>query len=127
MMMKPALLRRLAFLLLALFGFAQGSVALAACTLDRGTLSTAMAAPQPGMQDDCDNSAMVGVRVEANRCLAHCTADLQVCGDPVALAHAPAPAFFMPVVTPHLVMPKGLDVPPPGAPPARILLHSFLI
>jgi hypothetical protein len=60
--------------------------------------------------------------------LAHCTSDLQLAGLSVALVRSPAAAPVLVVEaagrTPDAI---ASYEPPPGGPPRRILLHSFLI
>ena len=127
--MKLIFLRRVAVVLIALLGFAQASVAFAACPLERGTLSH-MIAPQDGEPcDDCATSVTGFDSLYANRCLAHCTADLQLTGDAVAIVRGPGDAAILhaPRADLRLAILTGLDGPPPGALPSRILLHSFLI
>jgi hypothetical protein len=65
----------------------------------------------------------------ANRCFAHCTADLQAVGEPVVLARSAAdrPILLLPRTEVRISPHTGLDGAPPGAPPRRVLLHSFLI
>jgi hypothetical protein len=115
--MNRRLIRRVSIWLIALLAFAQVSFALAACSMDRGSLASMLE-----MTADCGDC-------EAHRCVAHCTADLQLSGSPAALAVYPSDA-------PVLVLPRAqLDrapgavarVSPPGIVPVRILLHSFLI
>ena len=127
--MKPRFLRRIAVLLLASLAFAQASVAFAVCPLERGMLSHTIA-PQPNEPcAGCGTSATGYDSLYANRCLAHCTADLQLTGDAVAMVRRPGDAVMLlaPRADLRLRLRAGLDAPPPGAPPHRILLHSFLI
>ena len=121
--------RWIALLLLAATGFAQASVALADCPMERGQFSRTMA---PAVEGPCETGTqfMPDRPRYANRCLAHCTADLKAAGQPVALvpSAADSPALrLLQRATRTPVEHRGLDVPPPGAPPLRILLHSFLI
>ena len=61
-----------------------------------------------------------------------CAAQRAEAGQPSATTCAPRemsarqPVLLLPVVRSD-VRPRGLDGPPSGAPPRRILLHSFLI
>ena len=119
--MNRRLLRRFAVALIALLAFAQAGVALAGCFMDRGGMANM------AMLGDCCNPApeFEPVPELKNDCLAHCTADLQLSGLPVALVQAPADA-------PVLLVPLPLATyPPPPLPtpsiPSRILLHSYLI
>ena len=59
----------------------------------------------------------------------HCTADLQLTGSAVALVRSPAQSnsLFMPVSDSNLAVRTGLESRPPGTPPSRIFLHSFLL
>jgi hypothetical protein len=131
--MSRRLLRRFALALIAFFAFAQASVALAACAMDRGEMG-AMAAQayESGAADEgcCAQPSLKFPEAQvANNCFAHCTADLQLAGFPVALVQVPA-------ATPVLLLPQPerrspgravLEAPPPPTVTSRILLHSFLI
>ena len=125
--MNLRLIRRVALGLVAVLAFAQASVVLAACSMDRGSMASMLEMAQGC--GSCEPQADGEVAQSANRCVAHCTADLQLGGSTVALARSPAyvPVLLLPPVdrlaSPH----TGLDQVPPGTPPRRILLHSFLI
>lgn len=114
--MNRRLIRRFSIWLIALLAFAQTSVALAACSMDRGSL-----APMLEMSSDCGDCA--------NRCIAHCTADLQLSGSCAALAVHPADVPVLVLARAEVDRaPCAADpVSPPGTVPIRILLHSFLI
>ena len=115
-----------AILLLAMMAFAQASLAVAACAMDRAMLGSAMEMSGPECEA-CD-TPVSGSMVTANQCVAHCTADLQQVGEPNVLPHRPAAApmvWLRPAGPPPQV--PGLVVSPPGKPPHRVLLHSFLI
>ncbi len=124
--MVRVLKRRVALLLIGLLVFSQAAVALAACSMDRGTVAQAMAS-----DDACAGCASAPGRAAPIRsvCMAHCTSDLQLAGIAVAMAAAPADLPVLMVARPELrSTPRtGLSTPPSGAPPHRILLHSFLI
>ena len=119
--------RRIALVLVALLGFMQASIALAACTMDRGALgpvSADLAAMECGEPEHTNPEP-----VNRNLCLAHCTADL-------TSGSVPAPTVMAVSQTPLFILPRSdspakpfmhAQVPPPGMPPPRILLHSFLI
>jgi len=124
--MNRSLLRRTAILLSALFLFAQGSVALAACLMDRGSMAPAM---EMAADADCDCGAMEANTTPSANCFAHCTADLQVPGGAAVLVRAPADCAVLHVVAfrdPSFQIVPG-KAPPPRGVPSRILLHSFLI
>lgn len=126
--MKPRFRRWIALLLLAATAFAQASVSLAACPMDRGALvQTIAAAAAP----HCEMGTHVKQDVPryANRCVAHCTADLQLAGLPTAIVRSPAdtPVLVVAAEYQQRFSDTGLEVPPPGTPPPRILLHSFLL
>ena len=127
--MTLRLTRRIAILLIGLLVFAQASVALAACTLDRGSLPQMMGASSEMPCGDCGVSMTDFGPLYANRCVAHCTADLQLAGMQAALACSAAdvPALFLPRTELRAGLTLGLEAPPPGTPPRRVLLHSFLI
>jgi hypothetical protein len=112
---------------MALLAFAQASVALAACSMDRGGMAQ-MVTVGDGC-GDCNAEVKTYVPQYANRCVAHCTADLQLNGLALALVRGPAdaPVLLVPRVEPRFLGGAGLEAPPPGAVPPRILLHSFLI
>jgi len=116
-------------LVLALLAFAQESVAFSSCSMDRGTMNTAMAAGNDKSGADCEGSVTDAVPQNANLCALHCTWDLQVAGVAVALLRSPADLPILTVALSHTApAPRtGLHAPPSGAPPHRILLHSFLI
>jgi hypothetical protein len=122
--MAGILKRRVALLLIGLLVFAQGAVALAACSMERGmTAPIAMAADE--RCPDCPSPAAQAQN--GNLCVAHCTSDLQLAGVTVSLVRGPVQLPVLVVSRPTALLPAGLDVPPSGAPPRRILLHSFLI
>jgi hypothetical protein len=124
--MNVRAIRRLALALIALLAFAQVSVALAACSMDRGTLAQAVAMPADSPCTDCGPIVTDYDPLHANRCVAHCTADLQLAGLPIANVRAACDA-------PVLLVPRA-EPPPdirftaePLQLPRRVLLHSYLI
>jgi hypothetical protein len=119
-------LRRLAISLIALFLFAQASVVLAACAMDRASMAQAMTAT--GSDDSCACGGTEMQQPVTATCMAHCTADLQMAALPVALVRAPAtaPALLVPRLEVHPCLAR-LQMPRPSPLPRRILLHSFLI
>jgi len=113
----------IAFLMLATLAFAQAAVALTVCSMERGELAQ--------MTDDCTcvSTASGSMALGTNGCVVHCTSDLQQAGfaiGPVSGA-VNAPVLLVSLVEPLWSRNQGLDSSPPGAPPRRILLHSFLI
>ena len=118
--------RRISIWLIAMLVFAQASLAVAACTMDRGSLAPML---EMGAGCDCETELKPDAPQYANRCVAHCTADLQLSGSMTALVRSPAyvPVLWLPPIERHASPRTGLDETPPGAPPSRILLHSFLI
>ncbi len=110
---------------LAVLVFAQGSIALAACQMDRGTMGPMQ------MDAGCDGcpSTPAGVVALDNTCVAHCTSDLQLSSAPVEpvcdAGAATAPWLTLPAD--QTLARTAFESPPPRALPARILLHSFLI
>lgn len=128
MPLKRRFKRWLTLLVLAAIAFAQASFAFSDCQVGRGRLAQAIGITE---KPPCSDSVMA---VEAwtkytNRCLAHCTADLQATGTAVALVRAPAgdPVLLLVRVDRLQVAGAGLEAPPLGAPPLRVLLHSFLV
>jgi len=126
--MAVRLKRRIALLTLTLLAFAQASVAFSSCSMDRGTMGSAMAADNDEFAADCE-TPITTTPSSANLCALHCTWDLQVAGVAVALLRSPAGLPILTVALPRAApAPRtGLLAPPSGAPPHRILSHSFLI
>ena len=125
--MKRQLIRRIALALIAMLVFAQGSVALAACSMDRGSLAPMLEMPEDC--GDCETHVKRDAPQHANRCLAHCTSDLQLSGSLAVLAVHPAnlPLLVLPRAEVYRLPRAMAEVSPRGAVPVRILLHSFLI
>jgi hypothetical protein len=118
----------IAALVLGTLAFAQASVSLAACSMERGSVGQVIAA-QASAPCDCGTMATEFGPLYANRCLAHCTADLQLSSMAAAIADhgAPAPVLLLPRARSQAAHSTGLQAPPPGTVPPRILLHAFLI
>lgn len=132
--MNRRLVRRLALALIALFAFAQASVALAACAMDRGEMGPMMVqtSESAAVGDDCcppASAAFCDDAQLANSCFAHCTADLQLTGFHVVLVHSPeaTPVLLLPLLERSFPGRAVLEAPPPPTITSRILLHSFLI
>jgi hypothetical protein len=126
--MTKRLLRRVATGLIGLLIFAQASVTLAGCPMDRGMLSLTIGTGQGEPCGDCGTSVSEFGSLYANRCLSHCTADLQLSGLPVALV--PYPVYALAFVLEPPAVNFGLAAlhdPPLQEVPRRILLHSYLI
>lgn len=125
--MNLRLIRRVSIWVIAVLAFAQASVAIAACSMDRGSL-----VPMLEMSEgcgDCKTEVKPDAPQYANRCVAHCTSDLQLSGSLAALSVHPAevPVLVLPHAAVYRV-PRGIaQASPSSAPPVRILLHSFLI
>ena len=115
-------------LLLAVFAFAQASVSLASCTMERGQLAEVIVA-QSAEPCECDHALIEDDPQHAVRCVAHCTADLQISHVATAIVRGAAndPVLTVSLAEIRLFAPTGLEAPPVGTPPPRILLHSFLI
>jgi hypothetical protein len=111
-------------MLIALLAFAHGSLTLAACGMDRGSMARAMA-----MSDmpDCDSAAS-NVPAPDAACASHCSSDLQLPGLQIPLVRGAAnvPVLVLDLREPRFDRGALLAAPHP-APPRRILLHSFLI
>jgi hypothetical protein len=123
--MTSRLIRRIALALLALYAFGQASVALAACGMDRGAMAQAMAMPAG---DTCGDCAKADADSITALCVAHCTADLQLTATaPDALPAAAMVDALVAIAVPRFRSPAVLAYLPPGAPPRRILLHSFQV
>ena len=127
--MRAGFKRRIAMIMLALLAFAQANVASYACTMDRGAMGPGMGTAADGPGADCDAPMAATKSRDASLCAVHCTWDLQAAG--VALASIGMPGnspIFTVARSRETPAPRtGLYVPPSGAPPLRILLHSFLV
>jgi len=118
--------RWIAALLLVALGFAQASVSLADCSMERGSIGVALAA-ESAEPCECDIVTEVGP-LWTNLCFAHCTSDLQLFGS-VAVAVNNAD-HVSGLVAPRATQPphwRRLVAPPAATVSKRILLHSFLV
>jgi hypothetical protein len=126
--MPTRLKRRIALFLLAVLAFAQVNVALASCAMDNGMTASAMAGTADDPCKGCDTPLSQPNDQISSVCATHCATTDQPTAVPAAIT---LPAIQRSIlVLPRLVFdtrPTGLDGPPSGAPPRRILLHSFLI
>lgn len=119
--------RRTAALLLGALAFGQVSLAAAACEMDRRSLTQTIAA-EAGQHVECEEHAAGMAPMSTSRCMAHCTADLQI-------HSAAGVAICGPAVTDTLIPPQrdppavaaGQHFPPRVRIPIRILLHAFLV
>jgi hypothetical protein len=131
--MNRRLIRRLALALIAFLAFAQASVVLAACAMDRGEMGPMLMEPTESAaaaEGCCEPPSVQSAEVQvANNCFAHCTADLQLTGFPVVLVQVPAatPVLLLPQLERSFPGRAVLEAPPPPTVTSRILLHSFLI
>lgn len=119
--------RRIAVLLLGAVAFAQVSLAAAACEMDRRALAQTIAA---GANQDCEceGHAAGMAPMSTNRCLAHCTADLQIHSAAGAVICGPAGAgALLPPQRDPPVVAADHHFPPRVRIPIRILLHAFLV
>jgi len=125
--------RLLSIWMLAMLAFTHGSLALAACGMERGQLHEMAAGEAQASAHDCCDEPMPVTQgklpLSVIGCVSHCTADLQAVSFPAAPVFAVASARIFvraPVAAAH-PEPSRLDERPPAAVPFRILLHSFLI
>ena len=121
--------RWLAIFVLAAIAFTQASLAFSACQLDRKSLPRAMGSAD-AVAHECETVVATEWTKFPNRCFAHCTADLQIAGDAVALVRSPADAPVLALVRLERLPFQRTDLealPPPPAPPPRILFHELLI
>lgn len=127
-MTKSRKLKRwIALLVLAAITFAQANLALAGCELERRALAhfAATAGPESG----CDMPEMQRESLGTARCLAHCTADLQIAGLGSAIVRGAGESPGLTVAVPDHRLSRVPDRgAPPSAPvPIRILLHAFRV
>jgi hypothetical protein len=114
--------------LLALTAFTQANLAYALCEMERRTLRHVLVVA-PEQACECDVHSADRGPLFTNRCVAHCTADLQIAGVPPALVRSPGEeaVLTLPAEEPQAAHREGPGAPPLQAIPIRILLHSFLI
>lgn len=120
-------LRRTAAVVVGTLAFGQVSLAAAACEMDRRALAQITVAGA-GHRAECEEHAAGVAPLSTNRCMSHCTADLQIhsaagaaiCGHAGACALPPAPR-----VPPDAAADRHF--PPRVAIPIRILLHAYLV
>jgi len=118
----------IAALLLGALGFAQASVSLAACSMERGSISEVLAA-EPADACDCGTAVTEFGPRYANRCLAHCTSDLQLSSVTAVITSglSNAPMLFLPRATQRAAWRRWAEAAPAASVPKRIQLHSFLV
>jgi hypothetical protein len=124
--MRPTRTLRIwiAALMLGALGFSQASVSLAACSMERGAIGEVLA-EKTAAPCDCGAALTEFGPLYANRCVAHCTSDLQLTG--AASAIASGTTYGPMLVLPRAAAPRWTDAPPPMGVPKRIQLHSFLV
>ena len=126
MLLRRSLKRAVALVVLGGLAFAQASVVLAACQMERGDLAHMFSAGEES--SECADSMAASTPGDSlNGCVAHCTSDLQAVGGFAIIIHAPALQIL---ALPRSEFESGFASGPAGPPPARvpprILLHSFL-
>ncbi|MDH4323287.1 MAG: hypothetical protein OEW90_04025 [Betaproteobacteria bacterium] len=115
-------------MLLGVLAYAHASVSLAACQMERGTLVEVVADKGGEPCDFHATSVTAFGPLNENRCVAHCTADLQIAGAAMTVcAAANGPVLHVAPGPCDAARDTGLRVPPPGTPPPRILQHSFQV
>jgi hypothetical protein len=128
--MPARLKRRIALLLLAVLAFAQVNVAMASCATGGGmmAMSMSMAGASDKPCDGCETPLNTPQQQLSSVCATHCATGDQPAAVSAALGvqSIQQPVLVLPRLVPRS-RPTGLDAPPSGAPPRRILLHSFLI
>ena len=126
--MAARIKRRIAILVLAVLAFAQLNVALANCAMNGSMMMQATAGTPDKPCEDCDTPLGSPRDQIPSLCATHCATDAQPAAVPAAMALSQTEVLIL--VLPRRIFearPTGLDGPPSGAPPRRILLHSFLI
>ena len=122
--MTARLIRRFAIFLVAFYALGQLAVASAACQLDRNAMAQAMTM---SAGDTCDDCVQVAVDALSAKCLAHCTADLQLTpGSPASIPAATYAFAALPKARVGTGPPVSTEPPAAGV-PRRILLHSFQV
>lgn len=115
-----------ALMVLGALAFAHASVSIAACAMERGTMVEVLAV-ETEAPCDCGTSVTESGPLYANRCLAHCTADLQLAGAAVAIAADAVQGAMLPVPQDsRSTRPlRSAGSSPAAVIPRRIQLHSF--
>lgn len=128
MRMNRTLRKWIAALMLGALGFAHASVSVAACSMERGALGQVLAV-EAAAPCECGTAMTEFGPLYSNRCLAHCTSDLQLAGVAVALASGAirAPMIVLPPAPLRGSWLRWAGVPPAAVVPKRIQLHSFLV
>jgi len=127
--MRRSIKRWLAIMLLGTLGFAQASLALAACAMDRGQLADMSAQSHECCDETASAACGESMVVPTNVCFMGSTADLQAVAAAMSNADAPVQvvAWFVPDTQLEYVLAARSPASPPKSLPPRILLHSFLI
>lgn len=128
MRMSRTLRTWIAALLLGAIGFAQASISMAACSMERGSMNEVLAT-ETSAPCDCGTAMTEFGPLYTNRCLAHCTSDLQLSGVATALAIGipGTPTLLLPRARQRAAWPRRVATPPATGIPKRIQLHSFLV
>ena len=127
-MLSRSTLRHTALLLVSLLLFAQGALAATGCDWLQRSPAQAVAADEV---PPCHEAALT--QRNANLCLADCQSGMQSLDKPSVTVHAMpvAPVLLVRLIAPSatasLIATLPFAIHPPGAPPPRILFHSFLI
>jgi len=118
----------IAGLVLGMLAFAHASVAIAACSIERGSISQVLSVKSA---EPCESGMEMTEfgPLYANRCLAHCTADLRHAGPSAAMVGgvSQAPMLFLPSMALRAGWACCADSAPAATVPKRIQLHSFLV
>jgi hypothetical protein len=121
--------RRVAIVIIGVFAFAQTSLAFSGCAIERGDARGTMAVAAEQSGTDCDMPGPAKPKRSAYLCAVHCAPGLEAAGPgfTTVAAVVERPVLAVVKLKPAFVPRTGLFFAPPGAPPHRILLHSFLI
>ena len=115
-------------MVLSLLLFGQGALAAAACDWLQRSPAQAIAGES---LPPCHETALDQRNV--NLCLTDCQSQMQSLDKPSVTVHAmpAAPVLVVKLIAPSarssLIASLPFEIHPPGAPPPRILFHSFLI
>jgi len=126
--MNLRLTRRVSSWLIAMLLFTHATLSLAECPRDRATLAQAIT--QAAENPCCATASPAGYEsLYGNRCVAHCTSDLQAAGLATMVVRAPAdvPVLLVAEVEQGFEIRPRVEPEPPGKLPHRILFQSFQI